>query len=145
MHPVCHVAGDACLQRIAAALGDGVRQEVDLVARYGGEEFVIVLPGADATVARAVAQDSCAMVEALGIPHEGAPRGVVTVSVGVAAMLAQERTNAGQLIEAADAALYRAKRQGRNQVQGETPDAPALVPDAEPQVRIGAKGKTRIR
>ena len=134
-----HVAGDACLKRVAAALGEGVRREVDLVARYGGEEFAIVLPGADATVARAIAQGSCAMIEALGIPHEGAPRGIVTVSVGVAAMLARERTNAELLIEAADAALYQAKRQGRNQVQGEAPDAPELVPDAEPRIGVGLK------
>jgi diguanylate cyclase (GGDEF)-like protein len=140
-----HVAGDACLKRVAAALGDGVRQDVDLVARYGGEEFAIVLPGADATAALEVAQRSCAEVEALGIPHEGAPRGIVTVSVGVAAILASERTNSDLLIAAADAALYRAKRHGRNQVQGETIDAPELVPDAEPQIGLGPKGKTRIR
>jgi diguanylate cyclase (GGDEF)-like protein len=139
-----HVAGDACLKRVAAALADGVRQEVDLVARYGGEEFAIVLPGADATVARAVAQGSRAMVEALGIPHEGAPRGIVTVSVGVAAMLASERTNSDLLIEAADSALYQAKRHGRNQVRGEAPDAPELVPDAEPQLGIGPRTKLRI-
>jgi diguanylate cyclase (GGDEF)-like protein/PAS domain S-box-containing protein len=63
-----HVAGDGCLQQVAAALKAGVREGGDFVARYGGEEFAVVLPGADATAARAVAESLRASVEARAIP-----------------------------------------------------------------------------
>jgi diguanylate cyclase (GGDEF)-like protein len=123
-----HILGDACLQHVAAALNQAVRQHVDLVARYGGEEFVIILPGAGIDVVRTVAERVRSAVAGLREPHEQAAAGIVTVSIGVAAFLPSAHITAEQLIQAADAALYEAKRNGRNQVRGEVV-APTLVPD----------------
>lgn len=113
-----HVAGDACLQQVAAALKAGVRQGGDLVARYGGEEFVVVLPGADEDAARAVAEALRQRVEALALPHDGNPAtGVVTISLGVATCAPVRGREPTALVEAADKQLYRAKEGGRNRVE----------------------------
>ena len=114
-----HVAGDACLQQVAAALRSGVREGGDLVARYGGEEFAVLLAGADAGAARAVAESLRAGVEALALPHAGNPAtGVVTISLGVATMLPSHEHPPTALVERADEQLYRAKEHGRNRVEG---------------------------
>ena len=135
-----HVAGDACLRKVAGVLGQGVRAGPDLVARYGGEEFAVILPGIDARMAQAMAERLRASVAALAEPHAGAAAGIVTVSAGVAAVLPSPRTTAEQLIRAADAALYQAKGGGRNQVRAAPVDADApLVPmqDATDSLIIG--------
>lgn len=111
-----HRAGDLCLRRVAEALEGSIRQGTDLVARYGGEEFALILPDADIAITREVAARACAAVAALRIPNEGAARGIVTVSIGIAASVPSPRATAEQLIEAADVALYQAKHNGRNQV-----------------------------
>lgn len=111
-----HRAGDTCLRRVAEALEGSVRHGTDLVARYGGEEFALILPDADSATTREVAARACAAVAALRIPNEGAARGIVTVSIGIAAAVPSSRATAEQLIEAADVALYQAKHNGRNQV-----------------------------
>lgn len=114
-----HVAGDACLQQVAAALASGIRHGGDTVARYGGEEFAVVLPGADAAAACAVAESLRARVEALALPHAGRPGGgVVTISLGVAAALPARDQSPTGLVEQADQRLYRAKESGRNRVCG---------------------------
>jgi diguanylate cyclase (GGDEF)-like protein len=115
-----HAAGDDCLRRVADVLKDQVR-DTDLVARYGGEEFAVILPGAEAPAASRVARRILATVAALNEPHELAASGMVTVSIGVAAVVAREEGTAQAVIEAADAELYVAKRNGRNQVAGSTP------------------------
>ena len=113
-----HVAGDGCLQQVAAALKAGVRQGGDFVARYGGEEFAVVLPGADATAARAVAESLRARVQALAIEHAGNPSGgVVTISLGVATVQPGPDDLPTGLVELADQQLYRAKAGGRNRVE----------------------------
>jgi diguanylate cyclase (GGDEF)-like protein len=112
-----HPAGDECLRRVAAVLAVHVRGSIDLVARYGGEEFLIVLPGSDLDAAFQVAERARTAVEALALPHERASRGYVTVSIGVASMIADEGTDVQSLINAADANLYEAKRD-RNRVWG---------------------------
>ena len=111
-----HLAGDACLRRVAAALHESVRFDCDLVARYGGEEFAVVLPGADLEEAAVVAERMRAAVAGLREPHAGVAHEVVTVSIGVAAVVAAPDADPGRLLEAADARLYDAKRAGRNQV-----------------------------
>ena len=110
-------AGDACLLRVANALGGVVRADVDLLARYGGEEFALILPGADLAVACAVAQRACAAVAALQVRHEGAAGGVLSISVGVAATPVEPRLAAAQLLRRADEALVRAKQGGRSRVE----------------------------
>ncbi len=111
-----HIAGDSCLRRVATTLGKSIRQGVDLAARYGGEEFAFILPGADEEAALTMAERGRAAVEALNEPHSGAERGIVTVSIGVAAIVPTETVDAQQIIALADAALYDAKDNGRNQV-----------------------------
>jgi diguanylate cyclase (GGDEF)-like protein len=111
-----HVGGDRCLRAVATALQLSVRQDVDLAARYGGEEFALVLPGADLRVAEEVARRAHAAVLASEEPHAAAPLGQVTISVGVVSLVPDEGISPEALIEMADAALYRAKQQGRNRV-----------------------------
>ncbi|AKJ28935.1 diguanylate cyclase [Caldimonas brevitalea] len=109
-----HQGGDACLQLVAKALGTGRRRGSDLVARYGGEEFVLLLPDTDLVNTHMVAERVRAAVEALTEPHLKSPLGRVTISVGVAATVPAADIKPGALIETADAALYEAKRSGRN-------------------------------
>ncbi len=112
-----HPAGDACLGRVAEALTASARRPSDLVARFGGEEFIVLLPHTGGSMALQVAERIRCAVESLGLTHEGSDTApVVTVSVGVATVRAGGRQGATELISAADAALYRAKAQGRNQV-----------------------------
>ncbi len=119
-----HLAGDACLQSVAATLKESVRQDVDLVARYGGEEFAIILPGTGLEAAASIVERARAAVAALREPHEGSSHGIVTVSIGIAAVVPQEVSGSELLLTQADGALYNAKRGGRNRVSS-TPDAAA--------------------
>ena len=109
-----HEAGDAVLREAAAFLKRSVRAE-DIVCRFGGEEFVIILPLADANATQGRAERIRSKVHELTVLHEGKSVGAVTVSVGVAALPAHGESSKA-LLEAADAALYRAKREGRDRV-----------------------------
>lgn len=114
-----HLEGDACLSRVAAALREGVGRAGDLVARYGGEEFAVILPGLDLPAALQVAEALRSRVEALAIPttvSDAAP--VVTLSLGAASCVPHRRRIPRDLLARADAALYEAKRKGRNRVEG---------------------------
>jgi diguanylate cyclase (GGDEF)-like protein len=121
-----HQAGDACLVRVAHALAAAVRRSGDLAARYGGEEFAIVLPNTGADEARQVGETLRGAVEALAIAHAGAAAGRVTISVGVALRPGLEADHGPDaLLRLADAALYRAKGEGRNRVVLGAADAAA--------------------
>lgn len=109
-----HQMGDACLKKIAAALSRAACRASDLIARYGGEEFAIVLPSIDEEGARVVAARVRDVVAALAIPHSGGEGGIVTVSIGVAAMTPEGSVKQADLIAVADRALYQAKRIGRD-------------------------------
>ncbi|EQM68698.1 diguanylate cyclase [Pseudomonas tohonis] len=111
-----HPAGDACLQRIAQVLASTVSRSSDLVARYGGEEFVFLVPMTDAAGAQGIAQRLVQAIEELALPHELSTFGRVTVSIGVAAMVPGQGEAAETLLQRADAALYEAKKAGRNRV-----------------------------
>jgi diguanylate cyclase (GGDEF)-like protein len=116
-----HLAGDACLQRVADGLKGRVRRAGDVLARFGGEEFAVVLPSTDLSGACVVGETLRAAVQTLGIPHATSDVAAsVTVSVGAASMT-PGGCQVAMLIAAADAALYQAKAQGRNQVAGRTP------------------------
>jgi diguanylate cyclase (GGDEF)-like protein len=110
-----HAAGDAVLKTVAALLAGAVRK-VDLVARYGGEEFAVVLARADRAAAEAAAEKLRAAVADAALPHPAAEAGRVTISVGIA-VFPGDGGDLGALVDAADAALYAAKRAGRNAVR----------------------------
>lgn len=112
-----HQAGDACLKSVAKAAASGLARSTDLLARYGGEELVVVLPDTHLDGTYQVAQDICAAVAKLKIPHAGSGAApYVTVSIGVASLNPPRVSSADRLVAAADQALYQAKKNGRNQV-----------------------------
>ncbi len=119
-----HQAGDRCLEAVAGALHDSLFRIEDLVARYGGEEFAAVLPGDDGEGAAAVAERMRCSVAALRIPHAHGVGGFVSCSFGVATAHACNEIGSGELVKSADAALYAAKRGGRNRVALHRPPAP---------------------
>lgn len=111
-----HLAGDECLKQVAQALTEAVRRPTDLVARYGGEEFAIVLPNTDFSGMTLIAEACRKKVENLTISHNGSlVSGVVTISLGVTGLNGVQG-NIGSLFAAADSALYKAKKSGRNKV-----------------------------
>jgi diguanylate cyclase (GGDEF)-like protein/PAS domain S-box-containing protein len=117
-----HLRGDSCLKQVAESAMDVVTRAGDLVARYGGEEFAIILPNTNLTGALRVAEEVSDALRSRALLHESSPHGVVTVSAGCAAQIPQPDCSADALIEAADRALYRAKRSGRNRVCAAEPD-----------------------
>lgn len=134
-----HVAGDECLTRLGSILAQTILRPGDFVGRYGGEEFVVVLPDTDAAGAERVCARVKDIVAATNLPHEASPLDRVTVSIGFASMIPDYRLTRNQILEAADAALYKAKASGRNRVihadstttmepQGFKRPAPSLVP-----------------
>jgi diguanylate cyclase (GGDEF)-like protein len=115
-----HQAGDACLRRVAQLCAGTVRRAGDCFARYGGEEFVAILFNTDLTHAVALTETMRRAVELRG---EG-----VTVSIGVAVVQEPAPGDTPErLVKKADAALYRAKQQGRNQVCVDGVVEPALA------------------
>lgn len=110
-----HLQGDSCLQKLAAELHRYSRRAGDLVARFGGEEFALLYPETDELEAQQLASRLCRSVRSLAIPHADSPEmNEVTVSVGVATMIPNQRHSAGDLLEAADQALYLVKQGGRD-------------------------------
>ncbi|HRQ65648.1 MAG TPA: diguanylate cyclase [Xanthomonadaceae bacterium] len=107
-----HAFGDDCLAAFADILRGHVRAS-DLLARYGGEEVVLVLPGAAQAPAAEIAETLRAAVEREGREVQGRPV-ALTVSIGLATWQPGETDS--ELLARADAALYRAKREGRNRV-----------------------------
>jgi len=142
-----HVQGDACLRKVSSVLMSATRAQADgsapsleqempgslhrlagrarrsdFAARYGGEEFAVLLRGADIEIAMQVGERLRHGVENLLMAHAGAPWGFLSISVGAASVLPMERHKPQDLTEAADGALYQAKREGRNRVVGPAPE-----------------------
>ncbi len=111
-----HQQGDVVLLEVARVLKRMTR-DIDEPARYGGEEMAVILPQADSSGGERLAERVRASVEALHIPRlDGRGHVTVTASFGVASLHDSEVDKDG-LVAAADAALYRAKRAGKNRVQ----------------------------
>ena len=107
-----HLAGDLCLKQVAASIASEAR-DIDVCVRFGGEEFVVLLPGADLGVASKSAERIRRVVENRAIVNAASTSGRVEVSVGVASGPVSTLA-LSDLISQADAALYAAKRNGRN-------------------------------
>ncbi len=113
-----HTAGDEVLRKCAEALHNRARRPADLVARFGGEEFVALLPNTGIDGAVALAETMRAAVEELDIARDdGTPFGKLTISMGCASTTPDARNEPLELVKMADAALYEAKRRGRNRVE----------------------------
>ena len=111
-----HPIGDEALAAVARAIAMSLRGKEDFVARYGGEEFVIILPDCGSHDASLIAERVREEIRCLGIIHPGSPLGVLTISAGVASLSPRRTRRARSLTEASDAALYIAKRSGRDRV-----------------------------
>jgi diguanylate cyclase (GGDEF)-like protein/PAS domain S-box-containing protein len=112
-----HQQGDICLQQVAQALSKVLSRPADSVARYGGEEFAVLLPDTTVNGGIEVAENIRQRIKSLELPAantEVCP--YVSVSLGVASMVPQPDQTAMALLQAADQALYKAKKSGRDRV-----------------------------
>jgi diguanylate cyclase (GGDEF)-like protein len=119
-------AGDNCLKTIAACMEVVTRRPADIAARYSGEEFAVLLPNTTMENAAMLGEKLRSKVESLAIDHPGSDHGIVTVSVGVSCYPPSEENNSdddeeevmypAMLMNAADNAMFLAKKQGRNRV-----------------------------
>lgn len=112
-----HAQGDECLRQVATILREALHRPADTLVRYGGEEFIVLLPESNLAAAQEIAERLRQAVQARKLVHLYSPiASEVTISLGVAAMNAHEG-EFGDLLAAADAALYQAKEKGRNRVE----------------------------
>ena len=123
-----HQEGDACLIKVAQEIARFLQRPADMAARYGGEEFGAILPETTLEQARAMAERIRAHIASLDIPQApAAHHRMVTLSVGVAVFDRARLNDEALLIEAADQALYAAKRSGRNRVVAAGDEPPAAT------------------
>ena len=128
-----HQAGDACLQILSNAITRTVSHTDSIVARYGGEEFVAILPGVDRAAAQVIAEQirlAVRFTDLDGLPNSPPNQ---TVSIGISTCEPGATASRDAMLAAADAALYEAKRQGRNRVCADSGDA------------FGVDGKIAVR
>lgn len=113
-----HLAGDECLRRVAQLLQACTRRADEVAARFGGEEFVLLLPDVGREAAVAVAQRCMQSLREAALTHARSPTApVITFSMGIASMVPRADAASATLVQAADAALYRAKSGGRNRFE----------------------------
>ncbi len=133
-----HVRGDECLTAVAQVLRRDLRRGGELLSRYGGEEFIAILPNVDGDGAMLTAEAMRSRVHQLGIENHGSPIGRLTVSVGVCSIIPVGGLSREGLVQAADAALYRAKAGGRNLAEMGTLPTSARPSGALVQPGMGA-------
>jgi diguanylate cyclase (GGDEF)-like protein len=112
-----HSAGDSCLKQISSLLKSEMARSSDFIARYGGEEFLCLCPETDHKGADIIAHKLLSAVASSKIHHPTS--GItdhVTVSIGIATMVPSHDSTPQRLVELADSRLYKAKKNGRNQV-----------------------------
>lgn len=121
-----HTAGDKCLIKLAKVLKLHFKRSEDIVCRYGGEEFCVVA-ACDAEQSLALAEKLRVAVEKRKLRHpNSAVSRYVTLSLGVATAIPNDSINPGQLLDLADQALYRAKKNGRNRVEQYDGSSPSV-------------------
>lgn len=141
-----HPAGDACIRAVADAVAAVLRRPTDLAGRYGGEEFAILLPNTDEAGVAVTGERIRRGVQELRLPHAGSEFGIVTVSIGGAVIMpGASDTGPAAFVEAADAALYGAKRAGRNgmRLAAVAHGAADLVPKPRPELPARPPGLRR--
>ncbi len=112
-----HLAGDACLMKVAELLLTIGGRAGDLVVRFGGEEFLIMLPGTDVIGAEHVAQSVRQRLRSSQIPHSSSSVGnYVTLSMGIVNCIPNPELQMDDVIQKADEALYESKRLGRDRM-----------------------------
>ncbi|TCS37227.1 diguanylate cyclase (GGDEF)-like protein [Paucimonas lemoignei] len=114
-----HLCGDVCIKAVANVLQGSLRRPSDHAARYGGEEFCLIIPHGDAAGVAALAEEVRSRVQERVVEFDD-KRLHLTVSVGIGIMVPMPDDNSDTLIARADAALYEAKKLGRNQVRMDT-------------------------
>lgn len=112
-----HLYGDDCLVRVAHALQSALPRSADLLARYGGEEFAVILSATDAHGADIVAHRMQEVIRELALDNQTPIGTIVTVSIGMATYEFPCNGTPASFIEAADGALYLAKRLGRDRIE----------------------------
>jgi two-component system chemotaxis family response regulator WspR len=112
-----HQGGDECLKQVSRILTTALHRETDFLARYGGEEFSAILPDTSRKGAIKIAERMRQAIKSLQLEHSMSKvNDMVTVSIGVASIVAHKDIEAESIITAADQALYRAKAEGRDRV-----------------------------
>ena len=136
-----HQRGDDCLTLVANTLRNALNRPGDMVARYGGDEFMILIPGTDSEGAAAIAETMRVRVEGMEITHNASPDDkVVTISLGVVTGYPTRGFSTGELIAAADEALYQAKGEGRNRfITSREPMGHDRTPPASPMWQLRNK------
>ena len=110
-----HPSGDESLRSVAKALSKSLRRPQDLIARYGGEEFIALLPDTDIAGALTIGEKMRINVKGLEITHSHSlVADVITISAGIANIVPTNEIDPGTLIQAADRALYEAKKESRD-------------------------------
>jgi len=112
-----HVAGDSCLQQVAAILKKSAQRATDIAARYGGEEFILLLGNTSATALQGIAEDIGANIREAHIVHASSPvAGYVTCSIGALSVIPNNADCGTDILKRVDSLLYQAKERGRNQI-----------------------------
>ncbi len=112
-----HPQGDIALTIVARVLTEAAGRGTDLCARVGGEEFAILMPSTEAEGARLIAEQVQRRLAEAAIPHESAPGGQLTVSIGYGALKPAQGNSVDDFYRSVDEALYEAKRNGRNRIE----------------------------
>lgn len=116
-----HILGDECLVQVAECLRDSFKRASDFPARYGGEEFSVILPHTENDEAIRLSASFLGNLRMLAIPHSSSNiSDYVTMSIGLVTVIPDKTSDANSIIKAADEALYKAKRTGRNRIEVST-------------------------
>jgi diguanylate cyclase (GGDEF)-like protein len=120
---------------VGSILSMALHRPADVAARYGGEEFMLLLPNTGNEGARQVAERIRSTLQDMALPHATSPvSSVVTISIGIAAMVPERESDVHTLVDLADRALYRSKSHGRNRITAAVNRSQLLDDTAEAEV-----------